>query len=236
MFHEAHLNNSHYEDCYFSYDEGLAEAHYVFVDGNGFPARWKDRAVITVGETGYGTGLNLIALLQSVPEGWVGDIRFISVEKYLLSPERIAELLESFHRDLGEAGLASLKAWAEQYPSLSEGWNRWRFSFRDAIVEVQLYHGDVLDMLSSLNTPVDCWFLDGHSPDKNPDMWCEEVFNGLAKASCLDGTTVATFSAAGIVKRGLRAAGFAIKRRKGFGRKRHMVQGVYKGAECDTAQ
>ena len=73
---------------------------------------------------------------------------------------------------------------------------------------------------------MDAWFLDGFDPAKNPDMWAPEVFQAIA---CLSdsGTTVATFTSAGFVRRSLMEAGFNMERAKGFGRKRHMLKGVF---------
>ena len=73
-------------------------------------------------------------------------------------------------------------------------------------------------------------FLDGFAPAKNPEMWTPELFQAIRRLSD-HGTTVATFTAAGIVRNGLKAAGFDIKKTKGFGRKRHMVCG-----EIDSAR
>src|SRR5690625_6323799 len=53
-------------------------------------------------------------------------------------------------------------------------------------------------------------------------MWRPELFAALADLSG-PGTTAATFSAAGVVKRGLQQAGFAITKVPGFGRKREML-------------
>ena len=64
MFNKPEFNNSHYNDCYFSYDDGLEEALYVFIDGNGFPKRLFETDKIAIAETGFGTGLNLIALIK----------------------------------------------------------------------------------------------------------------------------------------------------------------------------
>ncbi|MGJ8611022.1 MAG: MnmC family methyltransferase, partial [Octadecabacter sp.] len=40
------------------------------------------------------------------------------------------------------------------------------------------------------------------------------------------GGTMATYTAAGFVRRGLAAAGFEVERVAGYGRKRHMTRGV----------
>ncbi|WP_232365138.1 FAD-dependent 5-carboxymethylaminomethyl-2-thiouridine(34) oxidoreductase MnmC [Salinimonas marina] len=80
---------------------------------------------------------------------------------------------------------------------------------------------------------VDAWFLDGFAPSKNPQMWTEALFGQMARLS-KPGTTFATFTAAGIVKRGLAAQGFAVTKCRGFGRKRDMLTGTWKPAEAST--
>ena len=89
---------------------------------------------------------------------------------------------------------------------------------------LNLFYGDVMDSFEKYPVKNSCWFLDGHSPDKNPEMWSEELFCNV-KNSSLPGATFATFTAAGVVKRALRGAGFFVKRTKGFGKKRHMIIG-----------
>jgi tRNA 5-methylaminomethyl-2-thiouridine biosynthesis bifunctional protein len=70
---------------------------------------------------------------------------------------------------------------------------------------------------------IDAWFLDGFAPAKNPQMWSDELFSVIANLSHLQ-TTAATFSAAAIVKNGLKNAGFLVEKVEGFGRKREMVK------------
>ena len=79
-------------------------------------------------------------------------------------------------------------------------------------------------LLPTLETPVDCWFLDGFRPASNPDMWSETVFANMARLS-RDGASFATFTAAGFVRRGLAAAGFDVRKVPGYGRKREMCVG-----------
>ena len=89
-------------------------------------------------------------------------------------------------------------------------------------------------MLQQVDGQIDAWFLDGFAPSKNPDMWNEQVFAQLARLAT-NTTTLATFTSAGFVRRGLMAAGFAMLRVPGFGRKREMLIGQYQRADdADT--
>ena len=75
---------------------------------------------------------------------------------------------------------------------------------------------------------VDAWYLDGFAPSKNPQMWDTNLYtqmNRLAK----NHATVATYTVAGVVRRGLAAAGFSIERKPGFGTKREMLTAQFNG-------
>ena len=69
----------------------------------------------------------------------------------------------------------------------------------------------------------DAWFLDGFAPAKNPELWQADLLAEVA-AHTSSGGTAATYSAAGFVRRGLRAAGFVVERLPGYARKRHMTR------------
>src|SRR6185295_18422029 len=53
-----------YGDLYFSAQDGLAEARAVFLEGCGLPDAWAGRRRFVVGELGFGTSLNILALLE----------------------------------------------------------------------------------------------------------------------------------------------------------------------------
>lgn len=95
-------------------------------------------------------------------------------------------------------------------------------------VTLDLWLGDINDLTDrlddSMNQKVDAWFLDGFAPAKNPDMWSQHLFNAMARLA-RPGATLATFTSAGFVRRGLQEAGFTMQKTKGFGRKRDMLVG-----------
>ena len=57
-------------------------------------------------------------------------------------------------------------------------------------------------------------------------MWHDGLFEQLARLSN-ERTSFATFTSAGVVKRGLQSVGFKIKKIPGFGRKREMIHGQF---------
>ena len=81
--------------------------------------------------------------------------------------------------------------------------------------------------IKNVDIKADCWFLDGFSPAKNPELWGKELLNDVYRCTANKGT-LSTYSAAGVVRRNLSSAGFEVKRISGFGRKRHMTLAIKK--------
>jgi tRNA 5-methylaminomethyl-2-thiouridine biosynthesis bifunctional protein len=95
--------------------------------------------------------------------------------------------------------------------------------------------GAVLAVLAALvgwGGRADAWFLDGFAPALNPAMWSEAILRLVAERSA-PGARAATFTVAGQVRRGLAAAGFAVHKRPGFGRKRERLEARWPGAPAD---
>ena len=212
-----------FDDVYFSAEDGLAETRHVFVEGNGLPGRWQGRDRFCIAETGFGTGLNFLAAWklfdETAPPGAFLD--FVSVEKYPLSREEIRTGLAYWAPQLGPY----LERYLSHYPLRTAGYHRVVFDGRVALTVI---FDDVNDAFPQLDARVDAWFLDGFTPAKNPQMWTPGVFAEMARLSA-PGATFATFTAAGDVKRGLREAGFDVRKQKGFGRKRDMLAGCMPG-------
>jgi tRNA U34 5-methylaminomethyl-2-thiouridine-forming methyltransferase MnmC len=92
---------------------------------------------------------------------------------------------------------------------------------------LKLILGDARHTIKNAKITADCWFLDGFSPAKNPELWEEELLKDVYRCTA-DKGTLSTYSAAGIVRRNLSSAGFEVERVQGFGRKRHMTIAIKK--------
>lgn len=213
-------------DVYFSREDGLGETRHVFLDGNDLAARFAALPAggrLTIGETGFGTGTNFLCAWQLFEQLAPGDaqLHFVSVEKYPLSASDLRRALALW------PGLAP---WAEplleQYVAIHGGFQR--LLLAGGRVVLTLLIGDALDMLPQLDARIDAWFLDGFAPSKNPDMWTAELFAQLARLSA-PGASLATFTSMGDVRRGLIAAGFAMRRRPGYGKKWEFLNGHFTG-------
>ena len=91
-------------------------------------------------------------------------------------------------------------------------------------IEAEIVIGDARQTLPAWAGRADAWFLDGFSPAKNPELWADDLMGEVAAHTAAYGT-FATYTAAGAVRRALSAAGFAVERQPGHGRKRHMSVG-----------
>ncbi|MEW6444438.1 MAG: bifunctional tRNA (5-methylaminomethyl-2-thiouridine)(34)-methyltransferase MnmD/FAD-dependent 5-carboxymethylaminomethyl-2-thiouridine(34) oxidoreductase MnmC [Pseudomonadota bacterium] len=212
-----------YGDVYYSAEGGLAETLHVFLRANGLPGRWRDVERFVIGETGFGTGQNVLAAARLFLDTArpAARLHVVSVEKHPVRRSDLAPLYPPEHplADLAGELLAA-------YPDLIPGPHR--VELAGGRVVLTLLFGDALDVLPKTLARVDAWFLDGFAPSRNPDMWRSELFEAMARLSA-PGATIATFTCARMVRDGLTAAGFACEKRPGFGRKREMLVGRWAG-------
>ncbi len=210
-------------DVYFSAEDGLAETRAVFLDGCGLPEAWQGRRRFVVGELGFGTGLNIAALLdlwrRSRPDG--AQLHVFTVEGFPVTAQEAARALGRWP-ELGEAAQALTRRW----PGSARGVHRVELPEFSAIVDVAVQ--DVAQALAGWTGRADAWFLDGFSPALNPQMWSDEILALVGARSAPD-ARAATFTVAGQVRRGLAAAGFEVEKRPGFGRKRERLEARFPG-------
>lgn len=220
---DAVPESTRFGDIYFNRAGGAAETEHVFLNANRLPERfaaWRGGRFV-IAETGFGTGLNFLCAralwLRHAPAD--AQLHFISCEKYPLSRADLQRALAAFSQFAD--GSAQLIA---QYPEPVAGFFTLRLDQGRVLLTLLL--GDALETLPQLDARVDAWFLDGFAPARNPELWNEQLFAQLARLSA-PGTTFATFTAAGVVRRGLQAVGFEVHKCPGFGRKREMIRGQF---------
>lgn len=224
-----------FDDVYFSKDDGMAETDFVFLKGVGLDhmlrAQTSKTDCLTIAETGFGTGLNFLMTWQRFREiNPCGRLLFISVEAYPLS-EHALETAHAHFPALTELSQNLRSRW----PAPSPGFHLRHFD--QGRVSLLLLFGDIKEILPKLDVThcrgVDAWYLDGFAPSKNPDMWHDDVFKAMADKSAV-GAKLATFTAAGFVRRGLQAQGFHMQKTDGFGRKRECLVGEFKGVDINS--
>ena len=209
-------------DIYYTLGSGLAETRNVFLKGCGLPERWIDSERFTIGELGFGTGLNFLAAWElwaahrPSPDAW---LHFVSFEGFPLEREDAARALSN---------------WPELAPYTEKLLTRWphrargirRIDWPEDRVSLTLHIDDIARALPASRLEADAWFLDGFSPAKNADMWDAALYPLIAERSA-KGASIGTYTVAGHVRRGLADAGFSVSKQPGHGRKRERLEAVF---------
>ena len=202
-----------FDDPYFSLQGGLEETRHVFLAANGLPERFRDGFAIA--ELGFGTGLNLLATLAAWrAAGAPGRLHYTSFEAFPMAPADMERALSAFPEVTGDvAALLQALAAGPGPHDLPHG------------LRLTVIPGDARVTLPAWQGTADAWYLDGFAPAKNPELWEPSLLSDVA-ARMRPGGTLATYTAAGHVRRALAAAGLGVERIPGFGRKRHMTRAV----------
>ena len=215
--------SSEFDDVYFSKTDGLAESRHVFINGNDLATRLANLGNFerfVIGEIGFGTGLNILAiwqLWQQIRPDNHSHLHIITTEKFPLSKTDLEQALSVW---TALAGLS--QQLIDNYPPPLAGCHR--LNWFDERLTIDLWLGDATNSLSQVTGQgkVDAWLLDGFAPSCNQELWSADLFAQIARLS-KPHTTLATFSVASAVKQGLKHHGFTLAKRKGFGKKREML-------------
>lgn len=206
-----------FSDRYHS-EQPLAQAREVFVHGCNLPGEWAGAAQWRVLETGFGLGLNFLATWDA----WRADpnrprlLHFVSLEAW---PVSAADLLRAAERYPELRPLA--EQLAAQYWGLLPGVHRlW---FEGGRVLLTLAIGDAQALLRQERWEADAIYLDGFSPERNPELWSAHTLKALARC-CHRGTRLATWCVAGTVRGALAQCGFQVEKVPGTPPKRHNLR------------
>lgn len=226
MLTPPYLVNEHYDDRYFDVVNAIEEAKQIFFEGTSIISMLAKRTRLSIGETGFGAGRLLIALMDYLDNSGMTDlaITYNSVELHPLSKERMASILEGFRKPAGHLIDQLLQAYSS-IDTTRPGWHQIQLTRPFGTITLNLYIGEALEMVNALTTPCDTWFLDGHGPKKNPDIWRPELLMAIGEKTA-SGGACATFTVAGAVRRALASAGFSIEQVPGFGGKKAVLKGV----------
>ena len=222
-----------YEDFYWSLPNGLAESFYVFLQQNDLPSRWNnlkeaDRS-FSIGELGFGTGINFLNCcelwLKTAPTNCT--LHYFSAEPVPLNTADLAKVFEQFP-SLSAHGQALI----DSYPPAVKGFHS--IELYEGRINLCLMLGDAQEMFNALGEsvdqrhsvydkkPIDTWFLNGFSPEKNPAMWQKELCKTIASLSSTE-TSLTTYLTESEVTKSLNIAGFSVNYKQGFADKYQMI-------------
>ena len=208
-------------DRYRSELGGLDQSREVFLKGCGLPAAWGRQPQWCVLETGFGLGLNFLVTWAA----WKADplrprlLHFVSTEAFPASAEDVLRSARTHPELLPFAQELQRQLWG-----LLPGMHR--LVFEGGQVLLSLCIGDAKAMLREQSFEADSVYLDGFSPQLNPDIWDLHTFKAVARC-CRRGTRVATWTVARSVRDALAQCGFVMHKVPGTPPKRDNLQGSF---------
>jgi tRNA 5-methylaminomethyl-2-thiouridine biosynthesis bifunctional protein len=217
--------SARFRDIYHSESGALAQARRVFLAGCGLPEAWAGQPQWRILETGFGLGLSFLTAWHA----WRADPRrprllhFVSVEAHPVSRDDLQRAAAAYPE------LAPLAAeLGDQWWGLLPGFHR--LAFDQGRVLLTLCIGDVQPMLrTQQHFEADSIFLDGFSPERNPQMWSPETLKAVTRFA-RRGTRVASWTIARAVRDALTQYGFQLGKAPGLPPKRDCLQGVFEPA------
>ena len=218
-----------FDDVYASTTDAMAEKSHVFLHPNQLPQRFAEldeHASFSVLELGFGSGLNFLLTWQL----WQQQRQDKPKARLVYtSIEGIPMLLDDLQRCQQQwPQLAELAAQLQsQYPLPMKGFHR--LELGDVVLN--LVFGEVTECLEQIHGEVDAVYLDGFNPAKNDAMWQPHIMQTIA-GLCHAGTTLATYSAARVVKDNLQQAGFSLTIGSGYGLKRNQLSAAFTDQTC----
>ena len=197
------------QEHYHSVHGAIRESEFIFINSG---LSFSGANPVRIFEAGFGTGLN--ALLTAVHElSGKREIFYTSIEKYPLS-ESIINSLNYKKLISGEGGriydLIHSCLWNTPVRILNN-------------FELHKIKGDLIT--DELTGDFDLIYFDAFGPDKQPDIWSEEVFRKISEHTVRNGVLV-TYSVKGSVRRTLEKNGFETNLLPGPPGKRQILRAV----------
>ena len=197
------------DEPYHSLNGAITESTHVFIR-NGFNNCWKDH--INVFEVGFGTGLNaLLTYIEAIGRNVVTT--YHSIELKPLTDDIYGKL--NYPSELGNNiddifSFMHTCEWNKSHPLNSYFVLH---KIQDDFVHYELT--EVYDII----------YFDAFAPDKQSEMWTQQIFNKLFH-HLSNGGILTTYSAKGEVKRKLVNAGFSVEYLPGPPGKREMIRAL----------
>ena len=195
------------EESYHSTHGAIQESEFIYMNAG---LKFCAKKEITVFEVGFGTGLNAFLTLLEAERQQL-KIHYITVEKY---PVVVEDALKLNYTDIIASDKKALFGMMHYWQ-----WNQ----------PVQLTPEFILEKVNAdfVNfehfASYDVIYFDAFSPEKQQEMWTQELFEKLF-AHCNDNAVLVTYCAKGAVRRAMQKAGFAVERLAGPPGKREILR------------
>jgi tRNA U34 5-methylaminomethyl-2-thiouridine-forming methyltransferase MnmC len=209
------LFSERFHQHYHSTGGAVTESRHIFFEQNGLREALQPHEQINILEIGFGTGLNLLLLMDDCQRlKSKAEVRYYGIEAFLVRRELIKKL--NYGDYLYQPEIMEKLAPVFNHPK--NGVNG--FFFKGGI-KFYLFNGFFDDFV-----PRDCRFdyifHDAFSPETNPELWDASTFTRLF-ASSKPNAILTTYCAASKVRGAMASAGWKVARAEGAPGKREMT-------------
>lgn len=193
------------DEHYHSTKGARTESQHIFID---MGLKASTAASPRVLEIGFGTGLNAWLTLKEA-ESSCREVHYTGLELYPLAWEMVEQL--GYIPSNEQQHAAELFKQLHTAPWEKEIQLTPHFTLLKQETDANLLKAETdINKLSSF----DVIYFDAFAPEKQPEMWSQELFNRLYVLLNKDGI-LTTYCAKGIIRRMLQAAGFFVERLPG---------------------
>lgn len=208
--------SSQFDQHYHNPNGAVAESRYVFFEQTGLPEDLSKQEDITILELGFGTGLNLMLLLDYyLNRQSEVHIHYYTIEAFPLK----TEIVQQFNYQDYLTHPQTVRKVIALFNDLQEGFNHFTLLGN---IDVHLFNGFFSDFSPDESIGADYIFHDAFSPDTNPDLWTGKVFETLARHSHPE-VILSTYCAASKVQGAMAWAGWKVAKAQGALGKREMI-------------
>lgn len=196
------------DETYHSHHGALAESKHIFIETG---LKHIDKKIINVFEVGFGTGLNAMLTCLAADDK---RINYDTIELYPVSADLIDQL--------------EYKAlFKEDEQALFSNFHDCKWEEKVSITDQFNIHKIEADFTKfNYQSKYDLIYFDAFAPNKQEEMWTEELLQKLYDA-CNEGAVLVTYCVRGTVKRALKKVGFQIKKMPGpVDGKREMLRAI----------
>jgi len=201
------IYSEHFSEYFHSINGAIQESMHIFINAG---LRAVSKKEISVFEVGFGTGLNaFLTAIEAVNSSL--RIQYTAIELFPLDYSE-ANLL-NYSEIIGRKELFNEIHVSEWEKPIEINSNFWLKKIK-------------ADLLTDIpNQKFDLVFFDAFSPNVQPELWTESVFQKIY-ATCNEGAILTTYSVKGVVKRALQKCGFVITKLPGPPGKREFIRAI----------
>jgi tRNA 5-methylaminomethyl-2-thiouridine biosynthesis bifunctional protein len=207
----------------------LARARRLTLEATALPARWQGRSSITVLDTSFGCGLNLLAAWDALRGDRDGRARlnYVALAVHPYTRSDLTGILSHLPelRPLA-VGLAAV------WPPPISGFHRVQLDA--GRVSLTLLFGEMRASLAALDAKVDAFILDQSGGQEHSELWSPEALQELARLAA-PGATLATRTATAGARAALEGAGFRVTRREAKDGAESLLTATFPGTSALSA-